>query len=29
MDMLITAIKQNNLEQFKFAIEQDPMLPHY
>jgi hypothetical protein len=29
MDILITAIKQNNLAQFKFAIEQDPLLPHF
>jgi len=29
MDMLIIAIKQNDLEKFKFAIDQDPMLPHY
>ena len=29
MDILITAIKQNNLSQFKFAIEQDPLLPHF
>lgn len=29
MDLLVNAIKQDNLAQFKLAIEQDNMLPFF